>query len=447
MSRKGQVTIAAVFVLVIIAFLGLIITQMLSMESFSAVKNLHGFQALNVAEGGMRFTVAASLAADSDWSNNVDFGPVSLGPGSFTVRYLSKAQKTCSLEVTGTVQGVSRVIRSGFHKTGGGVGNQWNDYAAYGGSAASLGNEMLFNNNSRCIGNLYYYGPVRWAGPWPPARQTGGVIRSVSIDPLPAVGVPNCYASWEQISSYDTPTFESSYYDAWLAAANVSTSNTLVMSSGTLDLDGGTRWYRYADVSGGTINGPGTICATANPSGGYIRLRGSAKVNGRVRFIARGNSSNPINIYPNTSPVNTVFNSSVEVIGMSYMTIQNRTVISPESIIYVAGNDGKYGVQIQDDAQVRGSTVIAPVGVIRVMNNATMEGRIYAESIWTQDSSRYFGTSWVFLDMVGGAQIKDWSVLTQQSAGMPSSLAPGLSPGSGSSSNPSIEADDWVEYY
>jgi hypothetical protein len=348
--------------------------------------------------------------------------------------------------VTGTVQGVNRVIRSGFRKTGGGIGNQWNDFAGYGGSGASSGNEMLFNNNARCYGNLYYYGPVRFTSN---SQQSGGTVYSISISPLPPIGIPDNYESWEAVTSYATPSFESSYYDAWLAAANVSTSNTLVMSSGTLNLAGGTRYYRYVDVSGGTINGPGTICATANPSGGYIRLRGSAKVNGWVRFIARSATptSNPIQFYPNTSPVNTIFNSSIEVIGMSYMQIQNRTIVSPESIIYVAGNDGKYGVQIEDDSYVRGSTVIAPTGVVRVMNDATMEGRLYSESIWTQDSSHYFGTSWVFLNMVGGAQIKDWSVLTQQSSGMPANLAPGLAGGSGGSSVASLEAGDWSEYY
>jgi MSHA biogenesis protein MshP len=443
MKRKGQVLVAAIFVLVIIAFLGLIVAQMLSTEGYSAVKNLHGIQALNVAEGGVRFTIATQLATDSNWADNNDFGPITLGPGSFMVHYVTKLTKSATVEVTGTVQGVSRTIRTGCKAGGGnGVGDQWNNYVGYGGSGLSSGHELLFNNNARCYGNLYYYGPVRFANN---AQQTGGVIYSLSITPASPGGIPGSYASWEAISgTYETPGFDPTYYNNWLASANVSTSNVLNMSSGTLDLAGGTRYYRYINITGGTVLGPGTMCATANPSGGSINIGGSATINGFVRFIARGNASNPIIFAPNTG--NTVFTSNIEVIGNSYIYIQDNTLITRESIIYVAGNDGKYGVQVQDSAQIRGSTVIAPVGVIRLMNNSTMEGRLWAESIWSQDYSDYFGTAWVFLDIIGGSQIKDWSVLTQQADGMPSSLAPGLDPGLHATSG-SFEVSGWGEVF
>ncbi|MGB9613648.1 MAG: hypothetical protein ACPL4K_05715, partial [Candidatus Margulisiibacteriota bacterium] len=116
--KKGQIIIAAVFVLVIVAILGMVVATMISTESFSVSKNFRGIQALNIAEAGIRFTIATSLAADSDWSDNVDFGPVSINPGYFTVHYVSKAKKSCILEVTGTVGDVNRKVRMTAKKGG-----------------------------------------------------------------------------------------------------------------------------------------------------------------------------------------------------------------------------------------------------------------------------------------------------------------------------------------
>ncbi|MDD5382102.1 MAG: hypothetical protein PHH60_00375 [Candidatus Margulisbacteria bacterium] len=114
---RGQVIIEAVFVLMIFAVLGMVTVSLLSGESTSSLKNLQGIQAMNIAEGGMRFTMAASLAADVDWSNNADFGPRSLNPGTFTVRYISKEKDACTIEVTGTVSGVNRKMQAGFARS------------------------------------------------------------------------------------------------------------------------------------------------------------------------------------------------------------------------------------------------------------------------------------------------------------------------------------------
>jgi hypothetical protein len=428
--RRGQVLIAAVFVLLIVGLLGLIAVSLISTESFSVIQNMHGVQALDVAEGGMRFTIVTSLTADSDWSDNADFGPVSLGPGSFSVVYIAKAKKNCSLEVTGTVQGVSRTVKAGFR--GGGIPSQFSDYVGYGGSAGSSGSELLFNNNARCYGSLYYYGPVRFTSN---AQQSSGTVYSTTIDPVPAIGIPDNYASWEAITTVEPVSFDPSYYNNWLAVANHAADDGASLTGGTVNLAGGTRYYGFINLNNGTINGPGTLCAVN--AGARFRIRGNSTVNGNVRLISRGYMM----FYPNAPRA--LFNASIEAIANSYIYMQNNTSVSRESIVYAGGSDGTYGIKIEDDTKVSGS-YLAPNGVIRVMNNATLEGRVYAGSIWTQDSADFFGTSWVFLDVSGGSQIKDWSQLIQTDTGMPASLPPGLAT---EESSATFEVTGWQESF
>ena len=157
MSKKGQLLITAVFVLIIVAVLGMVAASTISTESFSVARNWNGMQALNVAEGGMRFTIATSLCADSDYSDNTDFGPISLNPGFFTVHYTFKSQRNCSVEVTGTVTGVSRTVRTKAKKISGGLQSIANDYSVYmggGGTGATLGNNSTINGDAFITGNL-----------------------------------------------------------------------------------------------------------------------------------------------------------------------------------------------------------------------------------------------------------------------------------------------------
>ncbi len=62
--RRGQAAIIAVFVLLAFAFLGLIVATLLPAGGVAAISNMRGFQALNVAESGVRFTMVTSLAVN-----------------------------------------------------------------------------------------------------------------------------------------------------------------------------------------------------------------------------------------------------------------------------------------------------------------------------------------------------------------------------------------------
>ena len=105
--KPGQMLVGAIFVIVIFSILGIELASLLSSEGYSTIQNYSGVRALNVAEGGVRFTVATSLAATAIWSNSSlkKFGPVTLSPGTFSVTYDSISQYDVTFEVAGTVSG------------------------------------------------------------------------------------------------------------------------------------------------------------------------------------------------------------------------------------------------------------------------------------------------------------------------------------------------------
>jgi len=428
MRAKGQVIVAAVFVLVIVAALGMVAVSMLSTESFSAAKNWHGIQALNVAEAGLRFTIATSLAADSDFSDNTDFGPITLNPGTFTVHYVSKQKKQCVVEVTGTVQGVSRRVRSSFKK--GGLPYQFSDYGLYAGQSDSIGDLVRFYNDSKIIGNFYYYGPIEIKGSRPPPCQTEGVIKSTSIDPSPDVGIPNYYESWEAISSVEPIAWNNTYYDNWLtvAASNAASSLTLSGNS-TLNLAGGTRWYRSVTVKDyAKIIGPGTICATAMPSGtGDFILQDNAQVSGEVRIIARDDVQ-IINYAGTTGTVEIIARDDFDMDHNSYTTGQNNK-------LYCRNGD----FTMNNNAIARGS-VLVPYGKITCYTNTQIKGLVYANEFQAYDRATLEGGA-VFQEV---GNFYNRSMVIQNNDLLPPTLPEGIS---AEATSGSWEVSDWGEVY
>ncbi|MFA4843507.1 MAG: hypothetical protein WC632_00985 [Candidatus Margulisiibacteriota bacterium] len=281
MTKKGQVIVAAVFVLVIVALLGMIAASIFSGESVSAAKNLHGIQALNVAEGGMRFTIVTSLAADTDWSNNVDFGPVNLGPGTFSVNYVNRGTQECTVEVTGTVAGVSRTVQAKFKKTGGGLGSIADSYAIYmgGGSGAVIGNNSEVNGNVFVYGNLIMGGGTTITGD---ATATGTIIGGSVL------GEEETYAA----PPTTPPSLETSYYNAQINIANTTPTYTGNRTfSGPLSPDA---YYVKGNVTLDTLTLTGitTIVATGTIICGNNKTIGDYFTAIASREIIVGNNSN-----------------------------------------------------------------------------------------------------------------------------------------------------------
>jgi hypothetical protein len=87
-NENGVTIIAAIFIIVILGFMGVMFLTMVNSGSFTAVNDIQSAQASYVAEGGVEFN-QRSLALNLDWYRSAD--PLStttlnLGPtGSFTV--------------------------------------------------------------------------------------------------------------------------------------------------------------------------------------------------------------------------------------------------------------------------------------------------------------------------------------------------------------------------
>lgn len=270
--KKGQVIVIAVFVLVIVALLGMVAAGVFSGESISVLKNLHGIQALNVAEGGMRFTLAASLAADTDWSNNVDFGPVSLAPGVFSVHYVNQGTSSCTVEVIGTVAGVSRTVQARFDKTGGGLGSIADSYSIYmgGGSGAVIG------NNGAVGGNVFIYGDLTLGNDTiitGDAAATGNITGgTVQGSREPQAAPPTT-----------PPSLETSYYDGQIYLANTAPTYTGNRTfSGSLSPGA---YYVKGNVTldSLTLSGATTIVAT-----GTIIVGNNKTIGNNLTVIAAG---------------------------------------------------------------------------------------------------------------------------------------------------------------
>ncbi len=429
--KKGQVIIGAVFVLIIIAILGIVVVSMISTESFSAVKNLHGIQALNVAEGGMNYTMTTALAGDSDWSNNPDFGPVNLGAGFFMVRYVSRGTKDCVVEVTGTVQGVSRTVQTNFKK--GGLPFQFYDYGVYGGNPSSIGDTVTFYNDSKIIGNFFYYGPIRILGSRPPACQTDGIIKSYSIDPPSPGGIPDYYASWEAITTLEAVPFSNTYYDNMLtiAASNAGTSLNLSGTS-TMNLNNRTYWYRSIQIEDDAIvYGPGTLCATAMPSGtGNFELNDNAKLIGKVVVVARGDVD--INNYATTS-------GSIEIIARLKFDINHNAVASTEAGEFYSRSTANNAFVLNNQAIAVGS-VLCPYGDITCYTNTQIKGLAYGKNFQLYDRGTLEGGA-VFLEL---GNFYNRSMVIQNPGLLPPNLPPGLS---SEATVSGFGYSDWDEVY
>jgi MSHA biogenesis protein MshP len=88
-SQNGVSLIAAIFIIVVLAFMGLMFLSLINTSSLTSVNDMQSAQALYIAEGGVEFAQLA-LAQNLDWYRSAS-DPMSpptatpLGAGSFTV--------------------------------------------------------------------------------------------------------------------------------------------------------------------------------------------------------------------------------------------------------------------------------------------------------------------------------------------------------------------------
>ena len=424
--KKGQMIIAAVFVMVLVTLFGLSASLILSSESISITKNYYGIQALNVAEGGVRFTITSSLETDNDWTNQADFGPVTLTPGTFTVHYIAKEKKSCTFEVTSVVKEISRTVRVTLKKSD--IGLPFNfDFAQYSGGSGG-GATLIINGNAVIDGDYYYYGPISMRNS---AHQINGTLYSTSI----TLSGTASYASWEAAPPVDMPAWDNTYYNNILTATNSNTASTLTLGFGqTLALNGATRYYRSVTINwGATITGPGTIVATAKPSGtGDITMNYGQGVGPGVRFVANRDF-----IYQGGSN----FSNSVEVYVKRRINTLGGVTVPAGSRLY-SFRTGNSAITLNGNTT---ATILAPYGQITTGNGYTVSGLLYCNQISPGSSGTIRGAIVSNLSSTIGGSV----TLIYDPAYLPTIVPglPGSGTGSGESGVGSLEASDWTEIY
>ena len=372
-NRPGQLIVVVVFVIVIFALLALVVASQIAGEGDSTIKNLNGVKATNVAEAGLRYVALHSLLGDPDWTNNPTTETKTFGPGSFTITYLNPRLPTAgTIEVTGTVNGVSRTIRSYFDQAGSLLpfNVQYIQYDAGGGGAT-----LTFNGAALISGDFYYNGPIAMGGS---AQQVNGILYSTSI----SVSGGAHYASWEVCPAVDMPVWNNAYYDLILSQTASNGANDPNMGYGdSISLNGGTLYVKDFSMGyGATLNGPGTVVATGQPSGNgdiIINSAGSTVGSG-IRFVAKRD-------FTYTGGSN--FGSSVEVYAKRNVNIQSGLTIPQGSILYSSAT-GANGLYLGGNVT---ATMLAPYGTVYTSGGWTMRGLIYCNTIDPGDNETIRG--------------------------------------------------------
>jgi hypothetical protein len=231
-NKPGQLIVAVIFVVVIFALWGMAITSMIAGESYSTVQSLYGLQALNVAEAGLRYYSDYRLQGDSSWTDNLTTETKAFGPGTFTVTVLQpRLTQVATVQVTGTVNGVSRTIRSGFSQSGGGLQLLAENWAIYTNNRASKNaNTCTFSEmDARVFGNVFVNNYISFGNPNPLFMITGecrstrtvsgnyNISGPVSINqPMPPTNAPSLdstvYDNYINMANGSTPTYNGDHY-------------------------------------------------------------------------------------------------------------------------------------------------------------------------------------------------------------------------------------------
>jgi hypothetical protein len=424
--KPGQMLVGAIFVIVIFSILGIELASLLSSESYSTIQNYSGVKALNVAEGGVRFTVATSLAATAIWSNSSlkKFGPISFGTGTFSVTYDSISIDDVTFEVAGTVSGITRTIKVHFNKQSNSLG-VFADYNVYAGTPGSVGNTLNLYDSTKIIGDFYYYGPIsinQSRPPYPPI-QTGGEIKSTSISPSSPGGIPYYYSSWEAIGNISPVVWDNTYYNAMLAKVNGASSGS---PSGSFTLNNRTITYDAISLYGNyTITGTGTICVKND-----FNVGTTTRLTGNLDLIVGGNFS----MQDFSSMQGTI---EVDVKGT--VAMNGNSCITTGAWVYTESSATNWAMALNANNLIQGS-VLAPYGGLVEYGNSYIKGLAYSKFYEIYGNSTLEGAG-VFLDV---GNFYNNSTIIQNGNILPQLVPQGLS---SESTNATVSNTYWNEIY
>lgn len=407
---KGFALIIAIFVVVVFAVLGVVAVSLLSGESIMALRDLHGIQALELADAGLKHTLAYQLTGDDDWSDNVGYTK-NLSPGYFTVVYTYNSKNRVILQITGVVSGLSRTIQATVKR--GGLPAAFG-YGLY--SANQGGEPLVIENTASIFGDFYYLGDVTMKNS---ARLLNGIMYS---DSLTLLNSATC-ASWEPAPVVPLPTLDTSYYDTLLKECTNSATSTLNMSSGTLALAGATRYYTSINLSGSAkVTGPGMLVAT---TGNYIQ-QNSAELGNNITVVASQQAT-----FSNSAKVG----ADTKVVATKDININNGQNFLPEALIFTYED-----VMFNNTSYYYGS-IICPNGLVSSVNSTKFRGLIYAGTIDMLNSTNLVGS---IVLREGVSHFRNSSTVTYDPSYLPTEWPPGLEGGISASEE---GTSDWQEVY
>lgn len=318
-NRAGQLIVAAIFVIVIFALWGITIASMLGSESYSILQNLYGTQAVNVAEAGLRYYARSQLDGDSNWANNPTTESMAFGPGSFTVTVLQpRLTQVATVQVTGTVNGVSRTIRSGMDQSGGGLQLLANNWAIYtNNNSFKNANTCTFSEmNTRIVGNVFVNNYINFGNPNPVTVITGECDSTQTISGSYNISGP--VKPNQSMPPANAPSLDATVYNQFISTATTNPTYGFGTDHTFSSSYGPGAYYVNGNAylqSGFTTTGVVTIAATqtiqsgvnlpANLSliaAGTLTLNPGYKINNNCLFYSRTSISAQNSVAGGTGP-------------------------------------------------------------------------------------------------------------------------------------------------
>jgi len=340
--RKGFTLIAAVFVVLALAFLAITFSTYISSHSRLAVVNYICQDAFCIAESGLELYLK-ELGQDDDWSSPPPPLTREFSGGMFSVTTTNESRRRITVLSTGmiTIEGKTYTRTVRVAANAGGLQSLAQEYIAYytgGGNSSwvtsldnnvNMGGHVLVNSslelnlNDTISGDAFAAGDI--TGP------TSGITGTVE----PFAQMPD-----------EVPTLETSYFDSQLATAATYPPGDKIYS-GTQNLSGTTY-----------INGNVEIANSAN-----ITITGVATLVATGKFVVNN--------------LATVGDNLTVIIG-GKIDVKNDLTVGTIGIWY-SGENIEVGnnVIIGGTDDYEGSRFVTP-GNITVRNNCLLDGLFYA---------------------------------------------------------------------
>jgi len=368
MPKKGFTLIAAIFIVVGMAILGLTTVALVASDSGISVKNYKSLQAFYIADAGLEYYLK-QLADSNDWSvpppvlEEQDFNN-----GVLTLAVLSASANQVTFSSTGRVtQGLvsyERVLAMTVTRDPGGVGGIISDYLIYGGSgggATNVGNNVVINgaifvdadliidNNSFISGDAYASGEITLGG----GASVTGTIE-------PSSDLPTTF-----------PTLETTFYDGLLAQAALQPAGDWTITTSTL-FAAQSPYLVNGNVTfqgGETISTSGSVIVAAT---GNVSVGNNAIIGDNLSVIA-GGSINMAN--------NVTLGKSGSWYSAGDLDVGNNFEIggvgSGEGTAFLAKGDIQLGNLDVNDGKFNG-LIFCEGDFIQTGNNFHFEGNILA---------------------------------------------------------------------